>query len=74
MSGQKTDVCELNIGDTAMMVKSSSIFCRMNLSSITGSRMILKTGNSIYYNSSEAHDYISRGNEKAKAVAVLYSR
>ena len=36
--------------------------------------MILKPGDSIYYDSSEAHGYISRGDDKAKAVAVLYSR
>jgi transcriptional regulator with XRE-family HTH domain len=36
--------------------------------------MILKTGDSIYYDSSEAHGYISLGSEKAKAVAVLYSK
>lgn len=36
--------------------------------------MILKPGDSIYYDSSEAHGYISRGKEKAKAVAVLYAR
>jgi transcriptional regulator with XRE-family HTH domain len=36
--------------------------------------MILKPGDSIYYDSSEAHGYISRGDSKAKAVAVLYSR
>jgi transcriptional regulator with XRE-family HTH domain len=36
--------------------------------------MVLKTGDSIYYDSSEAHGYISLGSEKAKAVAVLYSK
>jgi len=36
--------------------------------------MTLKPGDSIYYDSSEAHGYISCGEEKAKAVAVLYSR
>lgn len=36
--------------------------------------MILKSGDSIYYDSSEAHGYISIGSDKAKAVAVLYSR
>jgi len=36
--------------------------------------MILKGGDSIYYDSSEAHGYISLGGEKAEAVAVLYSR
>ena len=34
--------------------------------------MILEPGDSIYYDSSEAHGYISLGSEKAKAVAVLY--
>lgn len=36
--------------------------------------MILKPGDSIYYDSSWAHGYISLGSEKAKAVAVLYSK
>jgi transcriptional regulator with XRE-family HTH domain len=36
--------------------------------------MVLKTGDSIYYDSSEAHGYISLGSEKAKAVAVLHSK
>ena len=36
--------------------------------------MILKSGDSIYYDSSESHGYISHGSEKAKAVAVLYSK
>jgi len=36
--------------------------------------MALKPGDSIYYDSSEAHGYVSRGTEKAKAVAVLFSR
>lgn len=36
--------------------------------------MILKSGDSIYYDSSEAHGYISLGSTKAKAVAVLYSK
>jgi len=36
--------------------------------------MILKSGDSVYYDSSEAHGYISRGSTKAKAVAVLYSK
>jgi transcriptional regulator with XRE-family HTH domain len=36
--------------------------------------MILKAGDSIYYDSSESHGYISLGNNKAKAVAVLYSK
>lgn len=34
--------------------------------------MVLKPGDSIYYDSSESHGYISLGNERAKAVAVLY--
>lgn len=36
--------------------------------------MILKTGDSIYYDSSEAHGYTSLGSQKAKAVAVLFSK
>lgn len=36
--------------------------------------MILKPGDSIYYDSSEAHGYVSIGSAKAKAVAVLYSK
>lgn len=36
--------------------------------------MVLKPGDSIYYDSSESHGYISLGSEKAKAVAVLYSK
>lgn len=36
--------------------------------------MILKSGDSVYYNSSEEHGYISLGSTKAKAVAVLYSK
>ena len=36
--------------------------------------MILKTGDSLYYDSSESHGYISLGREKAKAVAVLYPK
>jgi transcriptional regulator with XRE-family HTH domain len=36
--------------------------------------MVLKPGDSIYYDSSEAHGYVARGEEKAKAVAVLFSR
>jgi len=36
--------------------------------------MVLKTGDSIYYDSSEAHGYISLGSKKAKAVAVLYPK
>lgn len=36
--------------------------------------MTLTPGDSIYYDSSEAHGYISLGNRKAKAVAVLYSK
>lgn len=36
--------------------------------------MILKPGDSIYYDSSESHGYISLGNQRAKAVAVLYTK
>lgn len=36
--------------------------------------MVLKAGDSIYYDSSETHGYISLGERKAKAVAVLYSK
>lgn len=36
--------------------------------------MILLPGDSIYYDSSESHGYISLGSEKARAVAVLYSK
>jgi transcriptional regulator with XRE-family HTH domain len=36
--------------------------------------MTLNPGDSIYYDSSEAHGYVARGTDKAKAVAVLYSR
>jgi len=36
--------------------------------------MILNAGDSIYYDSSESHGFISRGSEKARAVAVLYSK
>jgi len=36
--------------------------------------MALKAGDSIYYDSSESHGYISLGSEKAKAVAVLYPK
>jgi len=36
--------------------------------------MTLKAGDSIYYDSSESHGYISLGSEKAKAVAVLYPK
>lgn len=36
--------------------------------------MILKCGDSIYYDSSESHGYISLGSRKAKAVAVIYSK
>lgn len=36
--------------------------------------MTLKSGDSIYYDSSESHGYTSVGNHKAKAVAVLYSK
>lgn len=36
--------------------------------------MILLAGDSIYYDSSESHGYVSVGSTKAKAVAVLYSK
>ena len=36
--------------------------------------MILKPGDSIYYDSSEAHGYLARGADKAQAVAVLYTK
>jgi quercetin dioxygenase-like cupin family protein len=36
--------------------------------------MILNAGDSIYYDSSEAHGYTSLGSQKAKAVAVLFSK
>lgn len=36
--------------------------------------MVLKGGDSIYYNSSEPHGYVSLGNKIAKAVAVVFSR
>lgn len=36
--------------------------------------MVLMPGDSIYYDSSLAHGYISLGSEKAKAVAVLYAK
>ena len=36
--------------------------------------MTLQPGDSIYYDSSEAHGYVASGKEKAKAVAVLYTR
>ncbi len=35
---------------------------------------ILEPGDSIYYDSSEPHGYVSLGKEKAKAVAVLFSK
>lgn len=36
--------------------------------------MLLQPGDSIYYDSSEPHGYVSVGEEKAAAVAVLYSK
>jgi transcriptional regulator with XRE-family HTH domain len=36
--------------------------------------MTLRPGDSIYYDSSEPHGYVSLGEQRAKAVAVLYSR
>ncbi|HZV81405.1 MAG TPA: cupin domain-containing protein [Geobacteraceae bacterium] len=36
--------------------------------------MVLQPGDSIYYNSSEPHGYISIGEKSAKAVAVLFSK
>jgi transcriptional regulator with XRE-family HTH domain len=36
--------------------------------------MVLQPGDSIYYNSSEPHGYISLGEKNAKAVAVLFSK
>jgi quercetin dioxygenase-like cupin family protein len=36
--------------------------------------MTLQPGDSIYYDSSEVHGYVASGKEKAKAVAVLYTR
>jgi quercetin dioxygenase-like cupin family protein len=36
--------------------------------------MILRPGDSIYYDSSEVHGYVALGNGKAQAVAVLYTR
>lgn len=36
--------------------------------------MTLNPGDSIYYDSSESHGYISLGSKKAKAVAVLYTK
>ncbi len=36
--------------------------------------MILKAGDSIYYDSSEQHGYVSVGATKARAVAVLHSK
>jgi transcriptional regulator with XRE-family HTH domain len=34
----------------------------------------LRTGDSIYYNSSHPHGWVAVGDEKAKAVAVLYTK
>lgn len=36
--------------------------------------MVLQPGDSIYYDSSEAHGYVACNNDKAKAVAVLFAR
>lgn len=36
--------------------------------------MVLRPGDSIYYNSAEPHGYISLGEKNARAVAVLFSR
>jgi transcriptional regulator with XRE-family HTH domain len=36
--------------------------------------MTLKPGDSIYYDSAERHGYVSRGDERAMAVAVLFSK
>jgi len=36
--------------------------------------MTLQPGDSIYYDSSEPHGYVSIGSQQAKAVAVLYSK
>ncbi len=36
--------------------------------------MTLNPGDSVYYDSSEPHGYVSQGDGPAKAVAVLYSR
>lgn len=36
--------------------------------------MVLFPGDSIYYDSTEPHGYVSRGNDRAKAVVVLYSK
>lgn len=38
-----------------------------------GETMILKPGDSVYYDSSEPHGYVSIGERKARAVAVLHS-
>ncbi|SNB47764.1 helix-turn-helix domain-containing protein [Geobacter sp. DSM 9736] len=38
-----------------------------------GEKMVLKPGDSIYYDSSEPHGYVSVGEKKARAVAVLHS-
>ena len=38
-----------------------------------GETMILKPGDSVYYDSSEPHGYVSVGERKARAVAVLHS-
>jgi transcriptional regulator with XRE-family HTH domain len=36
--------------------------------------MVLRPGDSIYYNSTEPHGYISLGEKNAKAVAVVFSK
>lgn len=36
--------------------------------------MVLNAGDSIYYNSSEPHGYVSLGENRARAVAVLFSK
>ncbi len=38
-----------------------------------GETMLLKPGDSVYYDSSEPHGYVSVGDRKARAVAVLHS-
>jgi transcriptional regulator with XRE-family HTH domain len=38
-----------------------------------GETMVLKPGDSVYYDSSEPHGYVSIGDRKARAVAVLHS-
>jgi len=36
--------------------------------------MTMGPGDSVYYDSSEPHGYVARGDRKARAVAVIYSR